>query len=103
MASTRGHRREEWRLVAKLKSRRALHEYMEFHNLSVRTLAAKAKRSDGRALGHAIVGHLVSGKRENCNMQTARAIEEALGCPPGFLFDTSMSRVADAPRQERAA
>jgi hypothetical protein len=96
-------RKEEWRLVATLKSRQALKDYVEFHNLSVRTLAAKAKKADGKPLGHAIVGHLIRGTRSTCNLQTARAIEEALGCPPGFLFEASMSRVADSPRRSVAA
>ena len=95
--------KDEWRLVMKLKSRRALQEYVDFHNLSVRGLAKKAKRSDGTPLKPAIVGHLLSGKRSTCALETARAIEEALGCPPGFLFDATMSRVADDGRQVPAA
>lgn len=83
----------------RLKSRRALEEYVEFHNLSVRTLAAKAKRKDGTSLKPAIVGHLLSGRRSTCSLATARAIEEALGCPPGFLFEAQMSSVADEGRQ----
>ena len=98
MKSQRGNHREEWRLVARLKSRKALRDYTEFHHLSVRSLAAKARKPDGTQLGHAVVGHLLSGKRSTCEYATARAIEEALGCPPGFLFDVTMSRVADSPR-----
>lgn len=72
----------------RLKSRRALTEYCEFHNLSGRALAKRA------GLGPAIVGHLMAGRRSTCNLATARAIEEALQCPPGFLFEPSVSPVA---------
>lgn len=77
----------------RLKSRRALNEYLEFHKLSGRALAKRA------GLGPAIVGHLISGRRSTCNLATARAIEEALQCPPGFLFEPSVSRAADSGRQ----
>jgi hypothetical protein len=94
---------DPWRLVVKLKSRRALLEFMEFHNLSARGLAKKA------GLKPAIVGHLVRdphrpSSRSTCSYKTARAIEAALECPPGFLFDTSLSPVADSkPQPVRSA
>lgn len=81
----------------RLKSRRALTEYAEFHKLSGRALAKRA------GLSPAIVGHLMSGRRSTCNLSTARALEEALQCPPGFLFEPSVSRVADSARQPVAA
>lgn len=89
---------DEWRLIVKLRSRRALIEYMEFHKLSGRTLAKKA------GLKPAVVGHLVRDSklptsRNTCSLTTARAIEEALSCPPGFLFEPSMSSVADSKRR----
>ena len=31
---------------------------------------------------------LVLGHRDTCSTRTARAIEAALACPPGFLFET---------------
>lgn len=77
----------------RLKSRRALNEYAEFHKLSGRGLAKRA------GLGPAIVGHLMSGRRTSCNLATARALEEALQCPPGFLFEPSVSRAADSGRR----
>lgn len=83
----------------RLKSRRALREYCEFHHLSGRQLALKA------GLKPAIVGHLLRGGasgRDTCNLKTARAIEEALGCPPGFLFEPSLSHVADNGRRQDA-
>lgn len=89
---------DEWRLTVKLKSRRALLEYMDFHRLKTAyALAAKA------GLKAPAVGHLVSGRRSSCSLATARAIEEALQCPPGFLFEAKMSRVADAPRLKQSA
>lgn len=94
------HRREQWRLIVRLKSRRALREYADFHKLSGRALAKKA------GLKPAIVGHLMrEGKtgRDTCSLETARAIEEALGCPAGFLFEPSLSPVADTKRRESAA
>lgn len=81
---------DPWRLIVRLKSRRVLTEYCEFHKLSGRALAKRA------GLGPAIVGHLISGRRTTCNLATARAIEEALQCPPGFLFEPSVSPVADS-------
>lgn len=80
---------DPWRLIVRLKSRRALVEYLEFHKLSGRALAQRA------GLGHAIVGHLISGRRNTCNLATARALEEALQCPPGFLFVPAVKRAAD--------
>lgn len=76
----------------RLKSRRALVEYADFHKLSGRALARKA------GLGPAIVGHLLSGRRNTCSLETARKLEEALGCPTGFLFEPTMSPVADNRR-----
>lgn len=88
---------DPWRLVVRLKSRRALTEYAQFHKLSGRALARKA------GLGPGIVGHLMSGRRTTCNLETAKAIEEALGCPQGFLFEPSLSPVADTTQQRISA
>lgn len=87
---------DRWRLIVRLKSKRALNEYAAFHKLSGRALARKA------GLGQAIVGHLMSGRRTTCNLATARALEEALDCPAGFLFEPTMSGVADTTRQGAA-
>ena len=98
-------RPDPWRLIVRLKSRRALIEYTEFHQLTGRGLARKANdaaKKKGATVGPAIVGHLLSGRRETCNLVTATAIEEALQCPPGFLFEPSLSRVADTTRQGAA-
>lgn len=101
---------DPWRLIVRLKSRRALVEYAEFHKLSGRALARRANeiaKKKGGSVGPAIVGHLMRGGptgRDSCNLVTAEAIEEALGCPPGFLFEPSLSPVADSrPRTESAA
>lgn len=88
---------DPWRLIVKLKSRRTLKEYAKFHNLSGRALARRA------GLSPAIVNHLMSGERDTCNLDTARKLEEALQCPPGFLFEPTMSRVADSARHKAGA
>ena len=79
-----------WRLKVKLRSRRLLREYVKHMGLSGRQLAKRA------GLGHAIVAHLLKGTRTTCNPATAKAIEEALGCPPGLLFEQSVSAVRSA-------
>lgn len=79
----------------KLKSRRALIDYMQFHKIG--TAYELARRAN---LKVGVVGHLVAGRRNSCSLATARAIEEALGCPPGFLFEPRMSQVVSASRQK---
>jgi hypothetical protein len=96
---------DPWRLVVRLKSRRALVEYAEFHKLSGRALARKAdaiakKKDKNRGVGPGIVGHLMSGRRTSCSLATAQAIEEALGCPTGFLFEPSLSSVSYSSGQK---
>lgn len=81
----------DWRLTVKLRSRRALTDYMEFHGL--KTAYALAKQAD---ILPGTAGHLVSGRRNTCSARTARNIEEALKCPPGFLFTPELSKVADS-------
>jgi len=89
---------DEWRLVVKLKSLRALREYMAFHSLtSGYALAKKAGISAG------VVNFLLAGDRNTCSLKTAHAIEAALQCPPGFLFEPRMSHVASDNRRGRAA
>lgn len=103
-------RPDPWRLIVRLKSRRALVEFAEFQKLTGRGLARKAdeiakKKDKDASVGPAIVGHLMRGGptgRDTCNLVTARAIEEALGCPPGFLFEPSLSSVADTGRRRVA-
>lgn len=76
-----------WRLNVKLRSRRLLQDYVKHLGLSGREVAKRA------GLGHAIVAHLLKGTRTTCTPSTARAIEEALGCPPGLLFESTVSAV----------
>jgi transcriptional regulator with XRE-family HTH domain len=64
-----------------LRSREALIVYLEANGMSERQLARVA------GLGHATVNHLVTGRRTRCSLATARAIEGALGCAPGTLFE----------------
>ncbi len=80
----------------RLKSHRALVEYMEFHR--IKTAYELARRA---GLKPGVVGHIVQRRRVTCSLATARAIEEALQCPPGFLFEPRMSQVADTPRRAR--
>lgn len=89
---------DEWRLTVKLKSLRAMKEFMAFHRLeSGYALAKKAGISAG------VVNFLLAGQRTTCSLKTARAIEEALGCPTGFLFEAKMSRVCEDSRRGAAA
>jgi hypothetical protein len=102
------HIPDSWRLTVRLKSRRALNEYAEFHRLSGRALARKAdaiakKKDKDRGVGPGIVGHLMAGRRKTCSLLTAQAIEEALQCPAGFLFEPTLSPVADSTRQKTSA
>lgn len=83
----------EWRLDMRLKSPDMLRQYMEFKRMKVRDLAKAA------GISRATVGHLHSGSRSTAKPETARAIEEALGCPPGLLFVATSSKV----RREVAA
>jgi transcriptional regulator with XRE-family HTH domain len=64
-----------------LRSREALIVYLEASGMSERQLARVA------GLGHATVNHLVTGRRTRCSVATARAIETALKCAPGTLFE----------------
>ena len=71
----------------RLRSPEMLRQYMEFKRMKVRDLATAAKVS------RATVGHLHSGARSTARPETARALEEALGCPPGLLFEARASSV----------
>ncbi|MEO6502634.1 MAG: helix-turn-helix transcriptional regulator [Jatrophihabitantaceae bacterium] len=64
-----------------LRSRDALIICLEASGMSERQLARVA------GLGHATVNHLVTGRRTRCSPATAFAIETALGCEYGTLFD----------------
>lgn len=72
----------------RLKEAMMLRQYMSYKRLTIRDLAREAN------LSRSTVGHLVSGERCNAKPETARAIEEALGCPPGLLFTPRASTVS---------
>lgn len=84
------------RFWVKLISSEAFSQYMEHKGFTARSLAAaadkelkkmKAMRGNRPAsCSHSTIGHLMSGKRNTCSPQMARAIERALGTPPGLLF-----------------
>lgn len=81
-----------------LKSHRALKEFMEYRGFKTAySLASAAGLKPG------VVGHIVAKRRTSCSLKTARALEEALGCPPNFLFEPRLSQVADAPRLKATA
>lgn len=84
-----------------LRSRDALILCLDATGMSERQLARSA------ALGHATVNHLVTGRRTRCSLATARAIEAALGCAAGTLFDdtdfdASWRRSAEPERQSHS-
>jgi plasmid maintenance system antidote protein VapI len=64
----------------RLRSRQLFKECIALQGLSERALAVRA------GVAHATVNHLASGRRDTCTPETARALEDALGCPPGLLF-----------------
>jgi transcriptional regulator with XRE-family HTH domain len=80
--------RTEWRLDMRLKSPEMLRQYMEYKHLRIRELAKAA------GVSRATIGHLHSGERSTARPATARAIEGALGCPPGLLFEAISSKVS---------
>lgn len=77
----------------RLRSRASLQDYMTFYK--IRTGYALAKKA-GILPGTA--NFLVQGHRNTCSLRTARAIETALACPPGFLFETSLASAAGVVR-----
>lgn len=83
-----------------LKDRELLKRYIgkQGLNISGRQLAERA------GVSQALVGFLISGRRNSCSKGTASKIEGALGCPPGLLFVESTSVVrADGKRVEVSA
>lgn len=86
-----------WRINMELKSRSLLHEFAKHKKWSGRQLAREA------GLGHAIVLHLLSGERTTCNRSTAAAIEDALDCPRGLLFETKVSSVSGSNGRKELA
>lgn len=82
----------------RLRSRNLLLQFMRFHEI---TSAYGLARATG--LKPAVVGHIVSGRRNTCSAATAEAIETALQSPRGMLFEPRTSRVAgDTPRKRAA-
>lgn len=75
----------------RLRSREALRDYMTFYKIKTGyALAKKAGILPGTAT------FLVRGHRNTCSIRTARAIESALACPPGFLFEATGTSVANS-------
>lgn len=83
----------EWRLVVKLKNRSALTAYMEFRRLNGTQLARRA------GVPRSLIGFLTTtgrSARDTCSRASAEAIETALDCPKGFLFEERVSHVVAA-------
>jgi transcriptional regulator with XRE-family HTH domain len=65
----------------RLRDREALRAYLRLLRMSERAFAARA------GIAHATLNHLLTGHRQNCSTQTARAIERNLRCPDGVFFE----------------
>jgi plasmid maintenance system antidote protein VapI len=65
----------------RVRDRDTLRGFVRLLHISERGLAAEA------GVGHATVNHLLSGRRETCSPETARAIERVLGCAHGVFFE----------------
>lgn len=90
-------RRIERRLWLNLSDRSVLRSYMQYKGFrSVRELAQRA------GVSRATIGHLHSGQRTTCSPTTARAIEDALGAPPGLLFTAEVISVQRDTRRNAA-
>lgn len=72
----------------RLRSRDVLRQYMKYRGLNVRQLA------DASGVSRSTIGHLHSGKRKGCRPEAAAAIEKALECPAGLLFDPVVANVS---------
>jgi transcriptional regulator with XRE-family HTH domain len=70
----------------RVRDHHALRAYLRLIGWSERGLAHRA------GIGHATVNHLLSGRRATCSPRTARAIEDALGCPTGLFFEAAGGR-----------
>ena len=84
---------------------RALANYMDYREYSVRSLAEavelqlrKNKKADRKTCSKSTIGHLRSGSRKSAAPEVAAAIEKVLGAPNGSLFRASISNVARAVR-----
>lgn len=71
------------RVRARLRSRQALRDAMDYQRLTVRELSVACGRPSYRST----IGHLHSGDRLTCSPHLARRIEEALRLYPGALFE----------------
>ena len=90
--------RDEWRLTARLISRRVLRQHMAYRKL--KTGYALAKACDFKNPSR--VNNLLRD-RTTCSPDTAQAIEEALDVVPGSLFAVETVRVADTQHARTAA
>lgn len=82
--------RIEGRFELKLISADALASYMKTRGFTVRSLADAC----GGPRNRSTIGHLRSGKRDQCDPELAHKIEKVLNAPRNSLFLPSVSRVA---------
>jgi transcriptional regulator with XRE-family HTH domain len=80
-----------------LRDRHTLRAYLRLLGLSERQLAVRAD------VGHATVNHLLSGRRTRSSPAVARALEQALGCPPGLFFTAAVGSANPADDARRSA
>lgn len=78
----------ERRFDVRLIDANTLARYMDFREVTVRSLARVVGCSP------ATIGHLRSGKRAYCRPEWAKAIEKFLQVPPGSLFVGEVSTVS---------
>lgn len=81
---------DEYRLTARLISRRVLKQHMQYRKLNTGYALAKAAGFTTASR----VNNLLRD-RNTCSPATAQAIEEALDVPPGSIFELEKVRVAD--------
>lgn len=75
------------RIDVRLISAEALRQYMAFRGLSIQKVASLV------GVSKSTIGHLHSGARNTCRLETARGIARVLDVPVQALFAPKMSTV----------
>lgn len=88
---------DTYRQVITLKSLKTLLAYMRHKKLKTAYAVAKAAdlRTTSGKIADGRVRHLVSGRRNTCDLETALAICDALDQPMEVLFEVREYRVSD--------
>lgn len=87
----------ERRFDVRLISSAALANYMDYREVSVRSLAEKVGCS------RATIGHLRSGERTYVRAEWAKGIEKSLDAPRGSLFVPELSTVTRETNRKKVA